>query len=79
MWFDKLNIERNNVMLNVVGLASYIYNNKEYKTLKLSYRMWMRIQLLAMRFYLYILNKRLSYGTNTKRDSKGTKIHYELH
>ncbi len=79
MQFNELNIERNNLMLNVVGLASYIYNNKEYDTLKFSYRMWMKFQLLAMRFYLYFLNKRLSYGTNIKRDSKGIKIHYELH
>lgn len=48
MQFDKLKIERNNVMLNVVGLASYIYNNKEYKSLKLSYRLWMNVQLLIM-------------------------------
>ena len=79
MQFDKLKIERNNVMLNVVGLTSYIQNNKEYKDLKLSYRLWMNVQLLIMRIYLFILNKRLSYGTNTKRDSKGIKIHYELH
>lgn len=79
MQFDKLKIERNNVMLNVVGLASYIYNNKEYKSLKLSYRLWMNVQLLIMRIYLFILNKRLSYGTNTKRDFERVEKDFRIH
>lgn len=72
MWFDRLTIERNDLMLKVVGLSSYIYNNKEYKSLKRSYRFWMNVQLGVMRIYLYILNKRLSYGADTiiKRNTK---------
>lgn len=72
MWFDRLPIERNDLMLKVVGLSSYIYNNKEYKSLKRSYRFWMNVQLGVMRIYLYILNKRLSYGADTtiKRNTK---------
>lgn len=72
MWFDRLPIERNDLMLKVVGLSSYIYNNKEYKSLKRSYRFWMNVQLGVMRIYLYILNKRLSYGADTtiKRNIK---------
>lgn len=72
MQFDRLTIERNDLMLKVVGLSSYIYNNKEYKSLKRSYRFWMNVQLGVMRIYLYILNKRLSYGADTtiKRNTK---------
>lgn len=70
MWYAELNLEYDQLKEKIVRLRSYINLNDDYKKLKFSYKMLMKLQLFIMKQYLNILQKRLSYGTKTfRRDS----------